>query len=282
MPTTATPLPPGLEELGRRPPLRRYLADIWARREFAFVVAEGQLRAQNQNTLLGNLWHLLNPLLLAAVYYFIFGVVLGGNNREDNYPAFLIIGLFVFHFTQKLTLAGTGSIVGNQSLIRNIRFPRALLPIALVSQETVGQLFTIGSMFALAWLTGERPRVTWLLIIPLLVLQIVMNFGLALVTARMTFHFRDVEKLLPYLMRIWFYCSGVFFGADLVFDRAGETAGRIFELNPAYPFIHLARLAVMDGTTDGRFWLIAGAWSIVALIGGVAYFRRSEHEYGLA
>jgi teichoic acid transport system permease protein len=283
---SSTSLSPGagadLVDIARRPSLGEYIGEVWRRREFAYTVAFGELRAQNQNTLLGNVWHLLNPLLLAAVYYLIFGVIMGGRGGIENYTAFLIIGLITFQLTQKVVTGGARAVVANISLMQSINFPRALLPLAGALQETLAQVPALLAMLGLSLLTGIRPSIWWLLLIPVLALQALFSLGLALMAARATFHFRDVQQFLPYAMRIWFYTSGIFFSAEFVRDRAGETAATIFELNPAYAFIQLSRDAVMHGTTRLDLWVIAGVSTVIAFVVGVLYFRASESEYSVA
>lgn len=278
---------PDLKRIGVRPSLLDYVRDAWARREFAYTIALGELRAQNQNTVLGSAWHLLNPLLLAAVYYFIFGVILntGGRGDIDNYPAYLIIGTFVFHFSQKVMIGGTRVVVANAKLIQNINFPRALLPVASVLQETYAQIPALAAMLAIVVATGELPLVTWLLLLPIVAVQSVFNLGFALVLARLTFHFRDTEFIFPYFLRIWFYTSGVFFGVEFVAERMqdnglfGQLITTGFALNPMYGFIHLTRLAVMGGTTDLTYWRYVLIAATAIIVFGIWFFRSREHEY---
>lgn len=278
-------LHPDLKRIGTKPSLLDYVRDAWSRREFAITVALGELRAQNQNTVLGSIWHLLNPLLLAAVYFFIFGIVLGRAGSESNYPAFLIIGIFVFHFSQKVMIGGTRVIISNAKMIQNINFPRALLPTASVLQETFAQVPAIVAMLAIVVLTGERPLVTWVILLPLLLLQTVWNLGFALVLARLTFHFRDTEFIFPYLLRIWFYTSGVFFGVEEVAKRLrdnglfGDIITYLYAVNPMYGFIRLSRGAIMDGTTEWWYWRNVLVATAVLVVFAVWYFRSREHEY---
>lgn len=283
---------PGLKRIGVRPSLLSYVRDAWRQKDFAYTVAIGQLRAQNQDTLLGQAWHLLNPLFLAGVYYFIFGLVLqrssGANYPDATYVAFLTIGIFTFFFSQKVMAAGSSIVVGNSQLIQNINFPRMLLPAASVIQETVAQMTAIVAMLGIVWLTGSGPKFGWLWLVPLLAVQTVWNLGLALIFARMTFHFRDWDKLLPYLLRIWFYMSGIFFGLAFVEEQVlsalpnsffGEWIVRLYALNPMYGFVKLSRDAVLLGGTSPWYWRNVLLASAVVLIVGVIFFRRKEHEY---
>jgi teichoic acid transport system permease protein len=95
---------PELRRVGVKLPLRDYIREVWRRREFAVTVPMGELRANNQDTALGQLWHLLNPLLLVGVYYFMFGLILQIDERRgmdiDDYLQFLIVGVLTFNFTR--------------------------------------------------------------------------------------------------------------------------------------------------------------------------------------
>lgn len=299
---------PGLQRIGVRPSLAKYIGDAWRRREFATTIAIGELKAQNQNTVLGSVWHLLNPLFLAGVYYLIFGVVLGAARGVDNYAGFLIVGIFVFYFTQKVIIAGTRVVTSNEKMIQNINFPRVLLPAATTIQESLAQMPALLAMVFITVLTqwgtfgddaaglfsftadgvgpadgGHLITPMWLLIVPVLLMQSLFNLGGSLIAARLTFHFRDTEFILPYLMRIWFYMSGVFFSVEFVEERAGDFlwgyAPFIFEINPGYIFIHLTRLAVMDNTTEARFWWWGLGWALFAFIVGFVFFRHREEQY---
>ena len=110
--------------------LHVYLRNSWRRRHFALAMPVDRFRSRNQNTILGNIWNVLNPLLTAGVYYLIFGVVLNASRGVDNYIFWLVIGLFVFRLTQSTVMQGAVSITSKQGLVRSLRFPRVLLPVS--------------------------------------------------------------------------------------------------------------------------------------------------------
>jgi teichoic acid transport system permease protein len=270
---------PDLIQLGRPPALGAYLRAIWSRREFAVTVPLGELKAQNMDTVLGGLWHLLNPLLLVGVYYTIFGLILNiGDRGTDNFIAFLTVGIFTFFYTRKSLQSGAKAIVSNLPLIRSIRFPRAVLPISAVVGETVALVPAVAAMLAVVIVTGEAPHFTWLLLAPVFALQAAFNLGLAFFVARLTDHFRDTERFLPYLLQIWFYLSGVLYSVD--YFITDPVARSLFVANPAYVFVTLAREAVLHAATSIHLWLIAAAWSTVVLCAGFAFFRAREQDYG--
>lgn len=268
---------PELVRLGGRPALGLYLRQLWGRREFALTVPLGELRAQHMDTALGNAWHVLNPLLQAGVYYLIFGVVLNARADVPNYPAFLVIGLSVYFFTQKSIMGGARTIVANLRLIQSLTFPRAILPVAAALREAVAQVPVLVVLLAFVLLTGARPAWAWLLIVPAAALQVVFNVGAAFIAGRATFHFRDMEQILPFLLRLWFYMSGVFFTVERIPEGWPR---RLFEANPIYSFIELARELLLGGGAPLHLWIRATAWSAAVLVAGFLFFQREEGEYG--
>ena len=112
-----------------------YISKLAERREFIIKVPKHELRSQQMGTLLGNVWHLLNPILSIAVYALIFGVILKVDRGVNNFVSFVAVGVFIFSFTQKSVITGSQSLIKNRGLIRSISFPRALLPITSVTTE---------------------------------------------------------------------------------------------------------------------------------------------------
>lgn len=289
-------VPPGLKRVGVAPSLKEYFADLWAHRDFLVTVPLGELRAQNQNSALGNLWHLLNPLLLAGVYYLVFGVILDARADIDYYAAFLIIGIMTFTYIGKVIQAGARTVVSNLKLIQSIRFPRASLPLAATISETIAHGPALLIMFVLVLGTSQFatepgtgaalppiwPQWGWLLVIPATLLMAMFSLGLALFTARATFHFRDVQQVLPYILRIWMYLSGLFYAVSYVEEAGADWMVWVFQANPLWQFFTIFREALIYGTATLWIWAAAAAWSVVIMITGFVYFRANEAEYGRA
>lgn len=266
-----------LERLGSTPSVADYLRALWRRRQFAVAIAVGEVRSQHMNTALGNLWLVLNPLLQMGVYFLVFGVILGTDRGVDNFLAFLAVGVFLYHYTQRSIMAGAKSILKNQGLIRSIQFPRAVLPLATVMAHALSFLPAAAVMIFIALATGESVHWTWLMLVPLFVVQTVFNIGMAFITARMTDRFPDMLNVLPFVFRLIFYVSGVLFLASR--HLTAETLVW-FRLNPVYATISTGRGIILDGTLDGALWLSVVGWAIFALVVGFFVFRAGEQDYG--
>jgi teichoic acid transport system permease protein len=271
----------GLRPIGLRPPIPEYLRQIWRRRFFVLELSRAREQAENAESRLGQFWQVLNPLLNVAVYYLIFGVLLDSKRSIPNYIAFLVIGVFVFGYTQKAMLDGARSITSNLGIVRALHFPRAMLPLSVVVQE----LFTLGTSLlicvAVVLLTGEGISWTWILIVPAVALQTMFGLGLALTFARITERVSDVAQLLPFLARTWLYLSGVVFSLDTF---AGDHHGWVKVVlysNPGAIYVELVRDCLMGGQPAPLLTWIGGlAWAIVGVTFGFVYFWKAEERYG--
>src|SRR5205807_6806032 len=105
--------------------------ELWRRREFALELSRTRLRAQHFDTVFGQLWMVLNPLLLAGVYFVLVDII-RPNSRGLAFFAHLMAGLFAYYFVSNAMREGVKSVVKGGKLILNTAFPRALLPLSSV------------------------------------------------------------------------------------------------------------------------------------------------------
>lgn len=267
----------GLRDVHIASGLRPYAAAMWSRRSYVWYVARSTLREKQMNSVLGNIWHLLNPMLQIGVYYVIFGVVLEVDRGVDNFITFLAIGTLAFTFCQRSTISGAGSIVKNLGLIRAVEFPRAVLPFTSTLTETLSMLPSFLVIGVVAVVTGETPSPRWLLLIPAMGMLAVFNLGAALFAARATSVVRDVQQILPFIFRILLYASGVLFSAT---EYAEGSYRWFFTLNPVYAFLTIARWTVLGSDVSPSLLLSAGIWTIAITVTGFLWFRAGEASYG--
>ena len=201
----------GLTPSSTRPPFGAYIKLLWQRRHFITAFATSRTTTLYSAARLGQLWQVLTPLMNAAVYYFVFGVLFQTGGDVKNFEAFLVTGVFVFTFTQRSVTAGARAISGNLGLIRALHFPRATLPLSLTIVELQQLLVSMVVLCGIVLLTGEPLTWHWLLVIPALALQTVFNAGIALALARIGAKVPDVSQLLPFVTRTWLYVSGVLY-----------------------------------------------------------------------
>ncbi|KUJ68083.1 ABC transporter, partial [Streptomyces albus subsp. albus] len=278
----------GLTVSGARVGLRDYVRQLWGRRHFILAFSQAKLTAQYSQAKLGQLWQVATPLLNALVYYLIFGLLLSTKRGMDHdvFIPFLVTGVFVFTFTQSSVLAGVRSISGNLGLVRALHFPRAALPISFSLQQLQQLLYSMIVLVIIMVSFGSYPQLSWLLVLPALVLQFVFNSGLALAVARLGAKTPDLAQLMPFILRTWMYASGVMFSIPHMLegkDVPGWVADCL-QWNPASVYMDLIRFSMIDGYGSGNLpphvWAFALGWAVLAGVIGFVYFWKAEEEYG--
>ncbi|MFF4581659.1 ABC transporter permease [Streptomyces sp. NPDC001389] len=276
----------GLTLSGARPSLPSYVAQLWDRRHFVIAYATARMHATYSTAKLGQVWHLMTPLLNAAVYYFIFGIVMHASHGVPDYVPFLITGVFVWDFIGSSINAGTRAVHSNLGLVRALHFPRASLPLSTVVQLFQQLLVTMGALVILLLAFGQMPSPSWLLAAPALFLMAVFCAGCAMVMARIGSKNPDVSQLMPFVLRTWMYSSGVMWSIDAMLrsDHLPHWVTIMLKLNPAAVYIDLMRFALIDSFKASQLphhvWPIAIGWALLAGIGGFVYFWKAEEEYG--
>ncbi|WP_251095725.1 ABC transporter permease [Streptomyces sp. Caat 7-52] len=276
----------GLSVSGARPSLGEYIRQLWGRRHFILAFSQAKLTAQYSQAKLGQVWQVATPLLNAAVYFFIFGLILhaGRGMSRDVYIPFLVTGVFVFTFTQSSIMSGVRAISGNLGLVRALHFPRASLPVSFSLQQLQQLLFSMLVLFLVAIGFGSYPGLSWLLIVPVLALQFLFNTGLALIVARLGSKTPDLAQLMPFILRTWMYASGVMFSINTMLAGRPEWIVRVLQVNPAAVYMDLMRFALIDGygasNLPPHVWAIALFWAVVFFFGGFVYFWKAEERYG--
>jgi teichoic acid transport system permease protein len=271
----------GLGQSGVRPSLRAYIGQLWRRRHFILAFANAKTVAMYTNARLGQVWQVLTPLMNAAVYFLIFGLLLKTRGGVENYIAFLVAGIFVFNFTQRAVLVGSRAISDNLGLIRALHFPRAALPLSLTLVELQQLLVSIVVLGTIVLVTGEPLTWSWLLLVPALLLQSLFNVGLCLAIARFGAKMTDVSQMLPFLLRAWQYSSGVFYSIEHFSRTAPEWARLILTVNPGAVYIELVRDALIESySVDPEIWLYGIGWALAVFVAGFVYFWNAEETYG--
>ncbi|MFI0719187.1 ABC transporter permease [Streptomyces sp. NPDC021224] len=274
----------GLTVSGARPGLAEYTRQLWGRRHFINEFAKARTAAQYTQARLGQLWQVMTPLLNAAVYYLIFGVLIGTRKGIDNFIAFLVTGIFIYTFTQTSVMAGVRSVAGNIGLIRALHFPRASMPIAFTLMQLQQLMMSMFVLVAIVLMTGETPNAKWLILIPALLTQWIFNTGLAMVMARLGSKMTDLAQLMPFILRTWMYTSGVMYSIDNLTAHAPHYVKVLLDINPVAVYIDLARFALIDSFTSAQLpphvWMSAVGWAVLAGLGGYIYFWKAEEQYG--
>jgi teichoic acid transport system permease protein len=260
------------------PNLRTYLRDLWERRQFALELSRTQLRAQHVNTLFGQIWLVLNPLLLTLVYFLLVTILTGGQEDPAAYLAHIMAGLFVFYYFSGCLSGGASSVVGGGRLILNTAFPKALLPLAAVLVAARRFLPTLVIYGVLHLATGRGLSWAMLWGVPIFVLITIFSVGCSLIFATANVYFRDTQSFLPYVLRIWLYLSPILWYPEQV----PHSLEPFSHVNPLFSILGSWSEAVVEGKApDPAMLLAALGWAVAAMLVGSYVFLSREREFAV-
>jgi ABC-type polysaccharide/polyol phosphate export permease len=200
-----------------------------------------ELKARYRGSVLGFLWSLANPLLLLAVYTFVFSVVFRPRVAgADPYALFVVSGLFPWIWLATSTLEGSMSLIANGGLIRKAVFPAELLPMVTVLSNLVHLLLALPvvlAALAASWLlTAHGVGGVSVLLLPLVILiHLPLVAGLALGASALTVHFKDLRDLLANLFTLFFFLTPVLYRIESI--EHIRPVWWLVRLNPFTPFI---------------------------------------------
>jgi teichoic acid transport system permease protein len=235
------------------------------------------MRANDSQTFFGTLWLVINPLLLAAVYYLLVNVISGGHHGS-KYFAHLVAGLFIFYFISGCMNQGAGSVVGGGRLILNTAFPRLLLPLSAVYQAVRRFLPTMGVYFVLHPIAGLPFTVKLLWVIPIFFEILLFATGLAFITATLQVYFRDTTSFLPYFTRIWLYLSPVLYYVE----NMKHALRHFIYVNPLVSLLgNWGQVLTEDRVPNYHFLLAGLAWGLGTLVVGSLFFMSREREFAV-
>ena len=259
------------------PPIGPYFRAIWERREFALELARTNLRAQHFNTVFGQLWLILNPLLLACVYFVLVDILRGGDRGED-FLAHLVAGLFLFQFLQNALAAAVKSVVSGGKLILNTAFPRMLLPLSSVLNGFIRFTPTLAIYAVIHLITGQPGGWQLLWVVPIVALFALLVSGLAMIVAAAQVYFRDLKSFLPYALRMWLYASPILYFADEVPERYQA----LLYANPAAGLLTAWSDVLIEGHAPAADDLLLGlAWGVAFFVVGAIFFMSREREFAV-
>ncbi len=263
------------------PKLVPYFSDLLGRREFAAELSRATLRASHSSTFFGRLWLVINPTMLALVYFLLVNILSGGN-RGPDFLVHLVAGLFFFYFISGCLTTGAGSVTSGGKLISTLAFPRLLMPLSAVRSAFFRFLPTMIVYVVIFVLAGMQFKPQMLLAVFFLGFGVAFGAGLAAFFATLQVYFRDTASFLPYFVRIWLYLSPVLWYADQARQHYGATGARFAAINPLYTIIGgWSDLIVRGEVPVLSTWIFAAAWAGFALLVGFLYFISREREFAV-
>jgi lipopolysaccharide transport system permease protein len=237
-----------------------------------------ELKARYRGSVLGFFWSFINPLFLLLIYSFVFKYILQQRADIDHYELFMFCGILPWTWFSASLLESSGVLIAGGNLIKKVLFPAEILPIVTVLANMVHFFFGL-VILALFLVVFQRPlSPSELLWFPVVVLvQLVLTTGFALLLSALTVHFRDLRDILGNLLTFWFFATPIIYPYFVMKDWQL----RLLQFNP---FTHLAityqEILYFEGPVGHWFWLLVlGGISVVWFLFGYFVFDRLRDTF---
>jgi lipopolysaccharide transport system permease protein len=231
-------------------------------------------RIRYRNMSLGVIWSVANPLLMMGILTFVFTRIYPNPNIHD-FALFALCALVPFNFYSLAAIPGTTSLLENQTLIKRVRCPRSIFPIAAVLSSSLHFLIQIGLLISLLFIFGHSINRYWIWLLPIWTMEVVFLCGLTLITSALNVYYRDVRYLVECSTLVMFWMVPVFYNLEMIPQRYRM----LYVLNP------IAAVAVVDrqimltatGPSMSIMLQLAGV-SLAVLVLGFAVFGHLERD----
>jgi ABC-type polysaccharide/polyol phosphate export permease len=260
------------------------LREIWVRRQLTRYLVQADLVKHGANTVLGNIWWVLDPLLQMAIYV-VFITIITKQTKPD-YPLFVFAAILPWKWFTTSINDSILSVTSREAILKQVKFPAIVLPVAATASGVVSFAFGLIPLMAMMLLFYSDRITPWLLLIPFVALvQFVFTLSLAIVCAAINVFFRDLGNLGRHLLRLWFYLSPALYAAKDLDPAKWGVVATLYKLNPwvslfeSYHNVIYAGPSGVPGPPDWAALTALFCVSLVLILGAVLVFKRLEPAF---
>lgn len=248
--------------------------ELYNYRELLKTNIKKEIRGKYKGSWLGILWTFLNPLLMLAVYSFVFPYILRVN--VENYTIFMIVALIPWNFFTTAIQSGTGSVVANGNILKKVYFPREIIPISITTSQLVNFLITCIIMAIFIIFSGVGFSIHLLLFPFLVLIQYILTLALTFVLSALTVFVRDIDHFVSVILMLGFYATPIVYQAKMLPEKF-----QIFmKINPMAQLVEAYRSILYYHQLPDMNMLIIWSFASVALLGiGYDIFKKLEKSF---
>ena len=249
---------------------------LWEFRDLLRSFASRDVTLRYRQTVLGVTWVVLQPLIAAAIFAFVFGRVAKLPSGGVPYFVFAYAGLLAWNAFSNSVTKASSSLVGNVGMVSKVFFPRLLLPLSVLGSTLLDFFVSLVAMGVLMAVSGVAPSAALLLLPVWLLLVLMLATGVGLAASSLAVPYRDVQYVLPVLIQFLLYASPVAYSMNAV----PQNLRPFVAINPLSGMLEAFRWSLLGG---GHLPLGAVAWSAIAavsaLIIGASVFTAMERDF---
>lgn len=236
--------------------------------------AYADLRAETAKTYLGVMWWILDPVILMAVFYVVFGVLLG--TRTENFASFLLVGLISWRWFHNTVAHGSGSILGNRILVMHAAVPKVFFPLVTILTDLAKFAVVFAILLLYLALSGSGSTAAYAFVPFVLGTELLFIATVTCLCAAVIPFLPDLRVAIDHLLMIGLFVSGVFYSLDMVPAQYRD----YLVLNPMATIVEAQRAVLLRGEVP-NVRAMMGVLMLSVAIGALAYvvLRRYDKIY---
>ena len=251
-----------------------FFEELYKYREFLRTSIKKEFRGKYKKSFLGVLWSFINPLCQLIIYAIVFPLIL--KNNIENYTVFLVVAIMPWTFFNNTILQSAACVVNNGGIVKKVYFPREILPISTATSNLINFLITEIIVIIALIISGIGFSYSLLIFPFVLLMQYVLQLGLAFIFAAITVFVRDVEYIINIFMMLMFYLCPIVYSPSMIPTKYIK----IFKLNPMFQIINFYRDILFYKTIPPfEDMVIQFATCVIVLIIGYNTFKRLEKKF---
>ncbi len=258
------------------------LKEVWKYRDLLVLFVRRDFVASFKQTVLGPLWHVIQPVLTTIMFLFVFGTV--AKIPTDGIPPvlFYMSGISIWNYFNACLMGTSGTFVANAGMFGKVYFPRLVIPLSVVASNIVKLLIQFAllvAVFIYYAFHGYTIHAGWaLLLLPLLVVMMaLMGLGLGIIFSSLTTKYRDFSVLLGFGMQLLMYATPIAYPLSYLQNKSYKW---ILDINPLTSIVEMYRYALFG---KGLFTDTSVAYScifiVVVVLGGIVLFNKVERTF---
>ena len=252
-----------------------HLKDLWNYRELLYFLTWRQIKVRYKQTLFGFLWAIIQPFATMVVFSVFFGHLLNAPSDGIPYPLFSYSGLLAWNlFAQGLSLSST-SLVADANLVKKVYFPRLIMPLSGILPPFVDFLIAFVVLIGMMIFYSQGISIRILALPVFVILTMMTAAGVGLWLSAMNAKYRDIQYAVPLFIQLWLFASPVAYASSIL----ALNYRLIYALNPMAGVIEGFRWAILGTEPPVSIIAVSAAVTIVVLISGLYFYRRSENSF---
>ncbi len=258
------------------------LKEVWRYRDLLILFVKRDFAAQYKQTILGPLWHFIQPIFTTVVFLMVFTGIAGISTDGINAIPFYMSGLTIWNYFSSCLTATSNTFVANAGIFGKVYFPRLVLPLSVVLSNIIKFAIQFILLLAVLIFYGIKDgnfyiSSTWLLIPVLVLLMAGLGLGLGIIISSLTTKYRDFAVLISFAVQLLMYATPVAYPLSFLKGKSYEW---VILYNPLTPIVETFRYALFaKGSFEPMHLLYSGIFIIITLFVGLIIFNKVERSF---